>query len=123
MFIRAHRKERTDKDPDGAARYMWVFRLAKSERVEGRPRQRHVAYLGTCPDSPATMPYFILSRGALYERVRAVFKRLSLPMTAEIMLPITSRVPMPSAAEIQRAQAQERAERDRFLAPFTRAQK
>jgi hypothetical protein len=66
MFIRWQKRKQVGGD-------LWVAVLVESERVEGKPRQRHVAYLASILDSRIQHP---TQRYFFWDKVRSAFDGL-----------------------------------------------
>jgi hypothetical protein len=81
MFVRWQKREskrtkyRRRSKPPGAT---WSVVLAESVRVNGKPRQKHIAYLGSFNESILT-PGRICVRGQFWKRIRARLDNLKIP--------------------------------------------
>jgi hypothetical protein len=97
MFIRWI--ERPSKTPGYDATALSVI-LAETKRIDGKPRQRHIAYLGGITDEQIKCPD---SRCYFWDSVTAAFDRLGnqvMPSDRQrFEAAIAERVPCPSSEE------------------------
>jgi hypothetical protein len=81
--------------------------LAESKRIDGKPRQRHIAYLGGIRDDEITD---VGSRCIFWDSVRAAFDRLDNQIVPadrkRFEVAIAARVPRPSAKAYKTAARQ-----------------
>ena len=97
MFIRWI--ERPSKTPGYDATALSLI-LAETKRIDGKPRQRHLAYLGGITDDQIKSPG---SRCTFWDSVTAAFERLGNQVTPSdrqrFEAAIAERVPCPSAKD------------------------
>ena len=113
MFVRWQSRKRTKRSPafgsfwgeDGKRYYdtTWTAVLVEGRRVNGKPRQKHIAYLGSFPESALSIPH---QRGYFWNHIREKLDRLGDRITADqranIEGKIAERVPPLTAAEKRR---------------------
>ncbi len=81
----------------------WKAVLVESHRINGKPRQKHIAYLGGFPESALSIPH---QRGYFWIHIREKLDRMGNRITADqranIERKIAERVPPLTAAEKRR---------------------
>jgi hypothetical protein len=89
-----------EKRPTGD--YALSAQLVESHRVEGKPRQKVIKYLGTINQSDIA---HIGHRIGFWRTVSAAFKALGLPPEQQhtIELALHARVPFPTQEDVQKA--------------------
>jgi hypothetical protein len=104
MFIRwQHRKRRTTFHLSREGDVHWAAILAESARVDGKPTQRHIAYLGGFTESQAKIPAQQCHIwDAISERLDSFGKRLNPAERKRIEAAIAEKVPRPSRTEYKR---------------------
>ena len=102
MFIRWQSRERQKPEfgPDGIPDVGWTVVLAESCRVDGKPRQRHIAYLASITESAIKIDP---QRCYFWDRVTRALNRLGNQVSdddrAKIEEAIALKVPRPSLSE------------------------
>ena len=109
VFIRAKRRRLAGSTTDGSGRWQWDFQLVRSVRVDGQPRQRIIAYLGTCADFKSDAPDMILAREAFYKKMLPTLEGNGFKCSKKNLLAVTKLAPRPSLQELRCAEAQIRA--------------
>ncbi len=113
MFVRWQSRKRTSHSSvfgpywgeDGQRFYdtTWMALLVESRRVNGKPCQKHIAYLGSFPESALSIPhqrdYFWIH---LREKLDRLGNRITADQRANIERKIAERVPPLTAAEKRR---------------------
>jgi hypothetical protein len=131
MFVRWERRERVSvkrrrlRDERGRKHYVaapprktgefvLVVRLVKSERRDGKPRQKVVAYLGIVREEYAEHP---THREAFWRRASARLDALGLDPEerGKIEAALLARVPRPSAEEVAAAERKRHEEMQALL--------
>ena len=130
MYVRwQSRKRRTD--PPGMQAVHWAAVLVENSRVNGKPVQQHIAYLGgisiTGGDFEGDeddLKYSINQRGVfwlrVFEKLDQLGKRMSVEVRRRIEASVALRVPRPTKAEFTAAVSdwewEDPAEQQGFLA-------
>jgi hypothetical protein len=113
MFVRWISRLYVTPEADDTQQTAWSAVLVESRRVNGKPRQRHIAYLGGINDAGIR---HLGSRCEFWEQVIAAFHRLGNQVAREdckrFQAAIAAKVRRPTA-EQQRAFARKRARRER----------
>ncbi|MPZ40394.1 MAG: hypothetical protein GEU95_20535 [Rhizobiales bacterium] len=103
MFIRWQsrklKKAKFGRGRDGGDT-SWTAILAEAERVDGRPVQRHIAYLGSITDSAINLPT-PAQRVFFYDRILEELAALKLAPAQRkaILAAIAKKVPAVTAAD------------------------
>jgi len=99
MFIRWHKRQRQPQSGKKTDVH-WGAALTETTRIDGKPRQRHVAYLGSFTEHGIkSMHQRCLFWDRVNERLQAVSNRLTEEQRNRIVAEIASRVPVPTRAE------------------------
>jgi hypothetical protein len=119
MFIRWHRRPRINRWSGKITDVHWGVALTASVRVGGKPRQRHVAYLGGITESRMQSVH---QRCWFWDQVSERLYALDNQMTNEdrnrIIAEIAAKVPMPSRDEHAKSHRAARAMfKDWYTAP------
>ena len=97
MFIRWHKRQRSRSGKNDAH---WGVALTEATRINGKPRQRHIAYLGSFTEQGIDSVH---QRGRFWDlvntRLHALADRLTDEDRTRIIGEIASRVPVPTPAE------------------------
>src|SRR5258705_3096193 len=102
MFIRwqSRQRQKSEFSPDEIPDIGWTVILAESYSVDGNPRQRHIAYLGSITESSIKIDP---QRCHFWDRVTRALDRLGNQVSdddrAKIEAAIALKVPRPSLAE------------------------
>jgi hypothetical protein len=100
MFIRWITRLNVTPDADGRQDTAYSLVLAESRRVKGKPKQRHIAYLGGINDHGIKQPSH---RCEFWHQVTAAFDRLGNQVMPEdrkrFETAIAAKVPRPTAKQ------------------------
>jgi hypothetical protein len=107
MFVRWQSRTRECYFPYGDI--TWTAILAETKRVNGQPRQRHLAYLGSMSEERSKI---LVQRCDFWDQIVDRLNKLGNRITdrEQIETAIAKKVPRPSAAEYKEA-ARNRAEK------------
>jgi hypothetical protein len=106
MYIRWQSRRRSRSQfgwsPDGDVH--WKLVLVESARIDGKPRQRHIAYLGSVTESALKLPVQVCHFwDRLDERLGQLGNQLKVSDRTRIETAISAKVPRPTPAEYKDA--------------------
>lgn len=100
-IVKGERKIVNVRESRPTGEYALSAQLVESRRVDGKPRQKVIKYLGTINESRI---HYVGHRIGFWRTAQAAFKALALPPDQQhtIELALHARVPFPSQEETQR---------------------